>query len=87
MQVIEAPAGYKVTNNTKIKYLELYPEFITYVDEFIGELDNTGHFKHEGAYLINYFRENDYDDGITSFYQFSIRVYFSLVLILIFNCF
>lgn len=89
MQVIEPPAGYKVTNNTKIKYLELYPEFITYVDEFIGELDDTDHFKHEGTYLINYFRENGYDDGITQFYEerFEIRVYFSLVLILIFNCF
>lgn len=69
MQVIETPAGYKVTNNTKIKYLELYPEFITYVDEFIGELDNTGHFKQPGAYLVTWFRDNDYDDGITSFYE------------------
>lgn len=66
---IEAPAGYKVTNNTKIKYLELYPEFITYVDEFIGELDNTGRFKQPGAYLVTWFRENGYDDGITSFYE------------------
>lgn len=69
MQVIEPPAGYKVTNNTKIKYLELYPEFITYVDEFIGELDDTGHFKQPGAYLVTWFRDNDYDDGITSFYE------------------
>lgn len=87
MQVIEPPAGYKVTNNTKIKYLELYPEFITYVDEFIDELDDTGRFKQPGAYLATWFRENGYDDGITSFYQSSIRVYFSLVLILIFDCF
>lgn len=66
---IEVPDGYKVTNNTKIKYLELYPEFITYVDEYIGELDNTGRFKQPGAYLVTWFRENGYDDGITSFYE------------------
>lgn len=69
ISAIIPPAGYKVTNNTKIKYLELYPEFITYVDEFIGELDNTSHFKQPGAYLVTWFRDNDYDDGITSFYE------------------
>lgn len=30
MNIIEPPAGYKVTNNTKIKYLKFYPEFINY---------------------------------------------------------
>lgn len=69
MQVIEPPAGYKVTNNTKIKYLELYPEFITYADEYIGELDDTGRFKQPGAYLVTWFRDNGYDDGITQFYE------------------
>lgn len=87
ISIIIPPDGYKITNNTKIKYLEFYPEFITYVDEFISESDDTDHFKQPGAYLVTWFRENGYDNGITSSYQSSIRVYFSLVLILIFNFF
>lgn len=63
------PDGYKVTKNTKIKYLEAYPEFMTHVDRFITRLDENDNFADNGIYLINYFREHGYDDGITEFYE------------------
>lgn len=69
------PDGYKVTKNTKIKYLEPYPDFINYVDRYIGRLDDTGRFENPGAYLINWFRQNDYSDGITEFYEENFELF------------
>ena len=39
LRPIVPPAGYKVTENTKIKYLKLYSEFIKYATEYVIELD------------------------------------------------
>lgn len=69
MRQIIPPDGYRVTKNTKIKYLKPYPEFIEHVDRFIVRLDENDNFVDNGIYLVNYFRKHGYDDGITGFYE------------------
>lgn len=69
IKAIVPPDDYHVTSKTKIKYLKDFPDYNTNVIKFLTRIDESEKFINNAIYLIDYFRENADDDGITGFWE------------------
>lgn len=69
IKAIIPPDDYHVTRKTKIKYLKDFPDYNTNVIKFLTRIDESEKFINNAIYLIDYFRENADDDGITGFWE------------------
>lgn len=71
MEPIIPPEGYKVTKNTKIKYLEDYRMFIMHVNRFISRVDAFAKAIDPKGSFTDFLKDGAAEqiDDITSFYE------------------